>query len=89
METEKGRALMALKKKLDIANKLRLAFMFIALIILLLVFWGNKFFDGQAWFEAFTRNSYKIATWDILFMLIASFAKLGLAVRYNNLVKKM
>ena len=89
MEEEKAEALTALKKKLDIVNKLRLAFMFIALVILLLIFWGNKFFDGQAWFEAFTRNSYKFATWDILFMLIASFAKLGLAVRYNKLVKKM
>lgn len=89
MEEEKKEALMALKKKLDIANKLRLALMFIALIILLLIFWGGKFFEGQAWFETFTRNSYKFATWDILFMLLASLAKLGLAVRYNRLVKKL
>lgn len=89
METEKKEALMALKKKLDIVNKFRLAFMFIALIILLLIFWGNKFFEGQAWFAAFTKNSYKFAAWDILFMLIASFTKLGLAVRYNKLVKQM
>ncbi|MBO5292695.1 MAG: hypothetical protein J6B10_05890 [Lachnospiraceae bacterium] len=89
MDEEKKEALAALKRKLDFANKLRLAFMFIALVLLVLIFWGNKMFEGQAWFESFTQRSYVIATWDLLFMLIASVAKLMLAVRYNKLVKKM
>lgn len=88
-EEEKKERLAVLKKRLNFVNRMRLAFMFIALILVLLIFWGNKLFEGQAWFEAFTQKSYSIAFWDLLFMLIASFAKLTIAVRYNNLVKKL
>lgn len=89
MDEDKKQALSALKKKIDVANRFRLAFLFIALVLLVLIFWGNKFFDGQAWFEAFTKKSYSIALWDLLFMLIATFTKFFLVVRYNHTVKKL
>lgn len=89
MDEDKKQALSALKKKIDVANRFRLAFLFIALVLLVLIFWGNKFFDGQAWFEAFTKKSYSIVLWDLLFMLIATFTKFFLVVRYNHTVKKL
>lgn len=89
MEEEKKAALASLRKKLDIANKFRLAFLFIALVILLMVFWGNKLWEGQVWFEAFRSKSYTIALWDLLLMFFATFAKLIIAMRYNKLLKKM
>lgn len=88
-EEEKKKRLALLRKKLDFVNKLRLAFLFIALILVLLIFWGNKLFDGQAWYAAFTQKSYAIAFWDLLFMLIASFTKLWIAMRYNHIAKTM
>ena len=89
MDEDKKQALSALKKKIDVANRFRLAFLFIALVLLVLIFWGNKFFDGQAWFESFTKKSYSVALWDLLFMLIATFTKFFLVVRYNHTVKKL
>ena len=89
VEADNKTVLQPLKKRIDIINKFRLAFMFVALLLLVLIFWGNKFFDGQAWFAVFMQKSYAFATWDLLFMLIATFLKLFFVIRYNKEVKKM
>lgn len=87
-EEEKG-LLERIKKKMDLANRFRLAFLFIAVIILVLIFWGDKFFEGAAWFEAFTARSYMIASWDLIFMLVTTFLKLFFAMRYNRTLRKI
>lgn len=77
------------RKKVDIANKWRLFFLVIALLVLLFIFWGDKFWGGAAWYEAAKEKAYLIALVDLLGMLVATFTKLIFAVQYNKKIKKL
>lgn len=77
------------RKKVDIANKWRLFFLVIALLVLLFIFWGDKFWGGAAWYAAAKEKAYLIALVDLLGMLIATFTKLIFAVQYNKKIKKL
>lgn len=72
---------------MTIANGFRILFMMIALFLVLFLFFGNKFWEGAAWFEAFTQNAYSFLLWDILFMLLSTVVKILFTIRYNRIVK--
>lgn len=76
------------RKKVETANKWRLAFLFIALVILVFIFWGDKFFGEAAWFETAKSKAYLVAFADLLGLLAATFSKLFFVVRYNRSIKK-
>lgn len=72
------------KKKVETANKWRLAFLSIALLILLFIFWGEKLWAEAAWFEAAKEKAYMVALVDLLGLLAATFSKLFFVVRYRR-----
>ncbi|MCM1253459.1 MAG: hypothetical protein NC321_11610 [Clostridium sp.] len=74
---------------MSIANGFRILFMLIALFLLLFIFFGNKLWEGAAWYEAFLQNAYSFLLWDILFMFISTIVKMIFTVRYNHIVKNM
>ena len=53
------------KRRIDVLNKWRLAFLFIAILGLLFVFWGGKLWEGTQWF-----NNARYATACCLKLLI-------------------
>lgn len=74
---------------MTIANGFRWLFMIIALLILLVLFFGNKIWDGAAWYDAFTGRAYAFLLWDIALMLLSSILRIVFAARYNRIVKNL
>lgn len=74
---------------MTIANGFRILFMMIALLLLLFIFFGNKFWEGVAWYDTFTQNAYSFLLWDILFMLLSTVVKIFFTARYNRIVKNL
>lgn len=89
VQPEADSELQRARKKVDIANKWRLFFLVIALLVLLFIFWGDKFWGEAAWYAAAKEKAYLIALVDLLGMLIATFTKLIFAVQYNKKIKKL
>lgn len=88
--TEEQKALVAkAKRPMDIANKCRLACLFIAVLFLLFIYFGGKLWEGVAWYEQAVQKIYSFLLWDILVMLLATFIKLFFAARYNRVVKRL
>lgn len=77
------------KKRLERINKCRLIFMFVAIVLLLFIFWGGKIWEEAQWFIDIRQKLYNFLWYDIVLLVIASFAKLFAAVHYNRTVKKM
>lgn len=74
---------------MTIANGFRFFFMMIALLLLLFLFFGNKLWEGVAWYEAFKQNAYSFLLWDILLMFLSTVVKILFTARYNHIVKNM
>lgn len=74
---------------MTIANGFRWFFMIIALFLLLFLFFGNKIWEGAAWYDAFVQNAYSFLLWDILLMLASTIVKLIFTARYNHIVKSL
>lgn len=89
MSEEKKVLLEKARKKVDMANKCRLAFLFVAVLGLLFVYFGNKFWEGIAWYDHTVARLYLFLFGDILLMVIATFVKLFFVTRYNKIVKSM
>ncbi len=88
MEEEKKRKLEKAKKRVDLFNKWRLAFMFIAIVLLVFIFWGGKIWEEAAWFVNIRQKLYNFLWYDIVLLVIMTFAKLFAVMRYNNTVRK-
>lgn len=86
---EKKIALAKARKKVDVANKFRLAFLFIAVVGLVFIYFGNKFWEGIAWYDNTVARLYMFLFFDILLMLISTFVKFFFVTRYNKVVKSM
>lgn len=89
MDEEQKKKLEKAKKRMDRANKWRLFFMFVAIILLLFLFWGGKAWEEAEWFITTRQKIYHFLWYDIVLMFISTFAKLFCAMRYNKLVKKL
>ncbi len=74
---------------MTIANGFRWLFLMAALLIVLVLFFGNKLWEGAAWYEAFTARAYSFLLWDILLMLLSSIVRIIFAARYNRIVKNL
>lgn len=89
MEEEKRRKVEKAKKRMDVINKFRLLFMFVAIVLLLFIFWGGKVWEEMQWFIDVRQKLYNFLWYDIVLLLIMSFAKLFSATRYNSAVRKL
>ncbi|MDD6203204.1 MAG: hypothetical protein PUB13_09765 [Lachnospiraceae bacterium] len=88
MTDEKKERLQKIMNKITTANKFRLAFMYIAVVILVFWYFGEKLFKGVPWFVSFQSIALYITGWDVIFMVIATFLKLFFTVQYNKAVKE-
>lgn len=74
---------------MTIANGFRWFFMIIALLIVLVLFFGNKIWDEAVWYEAFSGKAYAFLLWDIALMLVCSILRVAFTARYNRIVKNL
>ena len=74
---------------MTVANGLRWFFMIIALFLVLFLFFGNKLWEGAAWYEAFRGRAYGFLLWDIALMLLCSILRIVFTARYNRSVKNL
>ena len=74
---------------MTVANGFRWLFMIIALLIVLFLFFGNKIWEGAAWYDAFSAKAYSFLLWDIALMLLSTILRIMFAARYNRIVKNL
>ncbi len=74
---------------MTIANGFRWFFMIIALLVLLVMFFGNKIWGDAAWYTAFSGKAYAFLMWDIALMLLCSILRIIFAARYNRIVRNL
>lgn len=89
MEEAKKRKIEKAKKRMELINKFRLVFMFVAIILLVFIFWGGKVWEDAQWFMGIRQNLYNFLWYDIVLLVITTFAKLFSAMRYNSSVRKL
>ena len=87
MTEEKKQKLTAARAKVDKANKWRLTFLFIAVLFLLFIFLGGKFFEQTPWFQTAKQWIYFITGWDLIFVLISTLIQFYFTIKYNKIVK--
>ncbi len=75
-------------KKVKIADKCRIALVFIALLFVLFLFYGNKIVGEASWYVSFKSFTYEILFFLILLMLLSTMLKMAFVAKYNALVKK-
>ena len=89
MEEEKKQKIEKAKKRMNIINKFRLVFMFVAIALLLFIFWGGKAWEEAEWFISIRQKLYNFLWYDIVLLVLTTFAKLFSAMRYNAAVRKL
>lgn len=89
MEEEKKQKLEKARRRMERINKWRLVFMFTAIVLLVFIFWGGKVFDEAQWFIDIRQKLYNFLWYDIVLLVITTFAKLFSAMRYNSAVRKL
>ncbi|MGN0377334.1 MAG: hypothetical protein ACI4ED_06835 [Suilimivivens sp.] len=77
------------RRPMEIANSFRLFFLFIAVILLLFVYFGGKIWTGAAWYDNAVQSIYGFLLWDVLLMLLSTFIKFFFVARYNRVVKHL
>lgn len=85
---EKEQKILDAKGKIELANGFRLIFLFAGVLLLLFLFFGGKWFEGAEWFAKAKVVAFRIAEWDIILLVISTFAKLFFTTQYNRIVKK-
>lgn len=89
MEEEKKQKFEKAKRRMERLDKWRLCFMFIAILLLLFIFWGGKVWEEAQWFIDIRQKLYNFLWYDIVLLMIMSFAKLFSAMLYNDAVRKL
>lgn len=74
---------------MTIANIFRWLFLMVALLLVLFMFFGNKLWQGTAWYDAFSVKAYAFLMWDVLLMLLSNIVRIIFAARYNKIVKNL
>ena len=75
-------------KKVKIADKIRLACLIIALLLVLFIFYGNKFAMETSWYAGCKAMAYQLLALAVMIMLGATILKMVFAAAYNQLLKK-
>lgn len=86
---EEQRKINQTMRRIKMANCFRLFFLFIALFVVLLLFYGNKFLYGVKWYIDCKLAVYDFLFLDVIFMFISIIVKMILAGSYNRMIKRM
>jgi len=73
-------------KRIKLADRLRIIFLFLSLFMVVFVFYENKFAAEMSWYLKNRMTIYIILGIVVLIMLIATIAKTFLAARYKLLL---
>lgn len=88
--TEEQKQILArARKPVNIANKFRVAFLFIGVITFFFIFLGDKVWEDAVQYGNIVRCLYQFLVGDILLMLFSTLIKFGFVVRYNGIVRKI
>lgn len=74
---------------MTIANVFRWIFLMAALLIVIFLFFGNKLWEGVAWYTALSGKAYSVLLWNILLMLVSNVVRIIFTARYNRIVKNL
>lgn len=74
-------------KRVKAAERLRMILLFPCLLIVLFLFYGNKFCAGAEWFEGTKLPLYNILFFAVIIMLILSILRIFFAKAYNDIVR--
>lgn len=88
VKTEEQQKLDKALQRVKTADKFRLFFLFTALLLVLFLFYGNKFMEEAAWFVNSRQTIYDILFYDVILMFVSTICKMVLTSSYNGLVKK-
>lgn len=77
------------KRPVIIANRFRLFFLFASVVLVIVIYLGDKFGAGIGGYEKLSAWMYLFLLLDIVLMLLSVFVKIGCAVRYNHILKKL
>ncbi len=77
------------KRPVLIANRFRLFFLFTSIVLVVVIYLGDKFGAGIGGYDKLSVWLYLFLFLDIALMLISIFIKIGCAVRYNHILKKL
>lgn len=80
--------LMKAMKRVKIADKVRLVCLFAALLLVLFIFYGNKFAMETSWYPDSRGTAYSLLSLAVMVMLGATIMKMVFAAAYNRLLKK-
>lgn len=75
------------KRPVVIADRFRLFFLFASIVLVVIIYLGDKF--GAGGNDKLLAWLYLILFLDIALMMAAIFIKIGCAVRYNRILKKL
>lgn len=88
VKTEEQQRMEKALGRVKTADRFRLFFLFVALLLVLFLFYGNKFMAENAWFMNNRQTVYDILFYDVIFMFVSTIVKMILVSTYNKLVKK-
>ena len=88
MSGEQRKELEKVDRKIKFLTNLRLGILFIALLDVLVIFYGDKFAEGASWLLYFKAYSYNILGVAIFFILITILIRMFLVAKHNNIVRK-
>lgn len=75
-------------RKVKLAENLRMFLLFPCLLIVLFLFYGDKFWGETEWFQGTKLPLYNVLFFAVIIMLVLSVVRIFLVRLYNNLVKK-
>ena len=77
------------KKYINIVNKIRVTLLCVALLMLVFIFIGEKFWGEQAWYTTSGQYIFAIMFLTVFGSVIATVIKFALIAYHNSLVKKI
>lgn len=87
--TEQQKAeLEKIKKRIQFFTNLRIVIMILALLDVLVIFYGDKWAEGAKWLEYFKFFSYDILGVAIFFILVTVIIRMVLVAKHNKIVKE-
>lgn len=75
-------------KKIKLLQNLRLGILFVALLDVLVIFYGDKFAEGAAWLMYFKAYSYNILGVAIFIILVTIIIRMVLVAKHNHIVRE-
>lgn len=88
MSEEQKAELSKVDKKIKFLTNLRLGILFIALLDVLVIFYGDKLFKGAAWLLYFKAYSYNILGVVLMIILVTIIMRMVLVAKHNSIVRK-